>query len=1278
MARAIYSDVSHILMDDCLSFVDVKSRQHIWKNCILGPLAQNKTRIIVSNQFHVKTFLNDVDYVVGIDQGIVLGHGTVREVLTQGWIRQAPGSTSIPTTIVPGASVPANLGQLPPRDQSTTLPSGMNGPAVAQELKPSKSVSLPVNRLSNLTDYDDLDSTLSRETAAGFKVGWSTFATYICSLGTAFFLLTALMCLFLSQALFVVRIGWLGIWAENEAWDGGIQLAHTIHHRVSSPSLEPELPKQTPATHVEYLLVFAAMATARGLFVVCNAFCMRTAAHTGADRIYARLLHGVTSARLRVFEANGEKSAGSFAGDAGGLFSKSTSTGIKDCFQRDLSGLDVKLAKEFWQFASDVLAVILILVVLTMIQPLLLVPAVIVLFMLSSVALLGLGLSKEMHRMAIRADRMDKDQFKHTFRGLATIRGYGLERRALKAGIAQAEFYLKTAYFGSCADRWLHWKVDLLGAFIPFTCAVFILQKIEDLDPVLIGLSLYMSLQFSDKVLNSLLGYGRIRNRLQWALERTRRYIQQLNLEDNKEAPRVVESKAPPAGWPHSGAVEFINYSCSRTDASGATATQMARSAPTNEEPVQVLEVLSRDLPLDPRAPPPPAPLPTQQFNTPLPPSPPYFSVSAPYDNNSPLRTNTGISAANTMASGTSYLSSDSRLSVASNATVTGHGYPSSSEASMATLIPLPTPSSTFMAGSAAVPTPTAPMDQLAGLNQTVDPRDRLYDSPLPPLPPNAVVPNMNNNAIFQANGSNPGAAVPLQYSVPTTSTETGFGPISCTIRPGEKIAVVGQAKSGKSTFIQSLFRLWDSAEEDRNRAARAHDLALNGVTVSGHNDGPVPLNKSKVSSSSFYVSSTTTSTAPSSTPSGKGPLSFLKSKKATLLDELDPDLGLIKVDGLDISAMGLADVRSRFAILSQRGTVFAGTVRFNLDPFGQHEDSELNEVLKICFLSDRVKLDTELITPATAHLSSIDEVAPALHPSADTSPSALGRVPTSKLAHVQRALFKRNRARFNKANTKNSNLNDASAINGSNKGKGKATGNTTTASNKDFRASASAPATVGVNMGRGLRAALASGAEPSLLDQRLRETVEEDVHDAYHPDSTDDEDDVAEDEYGRVELDTNERQLLSLARILVHRSNVVVLDNCASKVTDLTAQRIDQIILQEMKQATVISVGHRLDQIVARHNRILVLDQGKVVEFGKSSLHSVQSLMKVVLSIYLFILRMSWQSYPNTTRYHSFIRYTNCPSQQSQRRVQKDLVRISLPSIFCSLKFGPFCPPVS
>lgn len=56
---------------------------------------------------------------------------------------------------------------------------------------------------------------------------------------------------------------------------------------------------------------------------------------------------------------------------------------------------------------------------------------------------------------------------------------------------------------------------------------------------------------------------------------------------------------------------------------------------------------------------------------------------------------------------------------------------------------------------------------------------------------------------------------------------------------------------------------------------------------------------------------------------------------------------GSIRIDGLDIAALGLHDLRSRLAIIPQDPTLFRGTVRSNLDPFGEHSDLELWSALR-------------------------------------------------------------------------------------------------------------------------------------------------------------------------------------------------------------------------------------------------------------------------------------------------------------------------------------------
>ncbi|SCZ89011.1 BZ3500_MvSof-1268-A1-R1_Chr1-1g00891 [Microbotryum saponariae] len=56
---------------------------------------------------------------------------------------------------------------------------------------------------------------------------------------------------------------------------------------------------------------------------------------------------------------------------------------------------------------------------------------------------------------------------------------------------------------------------------------------------------------------------------------------------------------------------------------------------------------------------------------------------------------------------------------------------------------------------------------------------------------------------------------------------------------------------------------------------------------------------------------------------------------------------GRIVVDGLDIAKLNLSDLRSRLTIVAQESALFAGTIRFNLDPFEQFEDSDVWDALR-------------------------------------------------------------------------------------------------------------------------------------------------------------------------------------------------------------------------------------------------------------------------------------------------------------------------------------------
>ncbi|XP_072470803.1 multidrug resistance-associated protein 1-like isoform X5 [Notamacropus eugenii] len=65
---------------------------------------------------------------------------------------------------------------------------------------------------------------------------------------------------------------------------------------------------------------------------------------------------------------------------------------------------------------------------------------------------------------------------------------------------------------------------------------------------------------------------------------------------------------------------------------------------------------------------------------------------------------------------------------------------------------------------------------------------------------------------------------------------------------------------------------------------------------------------------------------------------------------------GKIIIDGIDISTIGLHDLRGKLNIIPQDPTLFSGTLQMNLDPLGKYSDNELWEALELCHLKDFVR----------------------------------------------------------------------------------------------------------------------------------------------------------------------------------------------------------------------------------------------------------------------------------------------------------------------------------
>ncbi|KFH62096.1 hypothetical protein MVEG_11735 [Podila verticillata NRRL 6337] len=124
-------------------------------------------------------------------------------------------------------------------------------------------------------------------------------------------------------------------------------------------------------------------------------------------------------------------------------------------------------------------------------------------------------------------------------------------------------------------------------------------------------------------------------------------------------------------------------------------------------------------------------------------------------------------------------------------------------------------------------------------------------------------------------------------------------------VQPAEKIGIVGRTGAGKSSLTLALFRIIEAAD---SYWAIASDPSMEGKQVdfdmlhSGNGEG-----------------------------------------------------GSIEIDGVDISTLGLRDLRRHLAIIPQDPTLFAGTLRENLDPFNETSDADLWEALERAHLKSHI-----------------------------------------------------------------------------------------------------------------------------------------------------------------------------------------------------------------------------------------------------------------------------------------------------------------------------------
>ncbi|KAL5338006.1 hypothetical protein BJX70DRAFT_399102 [Aspergillus crustosus] len=255
---------------------------------------------------------------------------------------------------------------------------------------------------------------------------------------------------------------------------------------------------------------------------------------------------------------------------------------------------------------------------------------------------------------------------------------------------------------------------------------------------------------------------------------------------------------------------------------------------------------------------------------------------------------------------------------------------------------------------------------------------------------------------------------------------------------------------------------------------------------------------------------------------------------------EASASSGRILIDGLDISHLTLKALRGRLAIIPQDPVLFSGTVRSNLDPFGEYSDQELWSALERVHLVRR-KMPKEADgreSEASTLASPISSSSPSSSSSRSASGSASGSGEDVDLS-----------------------------------------GSSTLAS----PASLSPPPTS--------RKTFHIPPPPAKQRTKTTDTTTTTTSSSSLTLST-------PITASGTNLSHGQRQLLSLARTLLTHPRILILDEATSAVDTATDKLIQSSIRNEFGRddSSLLVIAHRLSTI-ADFDKVLVLDEGRLVE---------------------------------------------------------------------------------
>ncbi|KAI9890890.1 MAG: hypothetical protein M1814_003529 [Vezdaea aestivalis] len=549
LARALYCNSKHVLLDDCLSAVDSHTAKWIFENCVLGPLMINRTCILVTH--NVVLCVPRSQYVVVLDNGKIAKEGTPDHVIASGILgeeiqKSRPSSKD-------GSKAHSRVHSL-----DDLLGSGAtNGHADGAEDVPN----IEQIKKSEI----ELKTDLRAERKAEGGVKWNIIHMYLKCMGSWYYWVVAAL-VFSGQQLGNVGTNiWIREWANSyhrkEMVAGQTLVNATAFHLTrphsstyygschSSGTCSWNVPNSkltmtgvvtstsddSGVNVMFYLSIYALIGVVYLVISLFREGLLFYGSLAASFTIHNRLMNAIVRAKFSFFDST----------PLGQLMNR---------FSKDLEAIDQEVAPVAIGTLHCFASVVTIVILISAITPAFLIPGFFITILYFLIGKFYIRSSRDLKRIESVQRSPLYQQFGETLSGVTTIRAYCDERRFVRDNLHRINTHNRPFLYLWATNRWLAFRVDVVGCFVSFFAGAFVIMGVGTIDPGAAGLALSYAVTFTENVLWMVRLYA-VNEQNMNSVERIKEYV-----DVDQEAVAINEDCRPAKDWPSRGSVKFSEY----------------------------------------------------------------------------------------------------------------------------------------------------------------------------------------------------------------------------------------------------------------------------------------------------------------------------------------------------------------------------------------------------------------------------------------------------------------------------------------------------------------------------------------------------------------------------------------------------------------------------------------------------------------------------------------------------------------------------------------------